>query len=123
MAKGKYQKWLTPDGLILLEGWARNGLTEEQIAHNMGISVRTLERWKEDHCQICQSLKRTKEVVDLEVENALYQAAMSGNVTAQIFWLKNRRAAAWKDKPEDTSAVKNNIKITFASEEMNEYGD
>lgn len=123
MAKGKYQKWLTPDGLILLEGWARNGLTEEQIAHNMGISRSTLKEWKKSYPAISAALKRTKEVVDLEVENALYQAAMSGNVTAQIFWLKNRRAAAWKDKPEDTSAVKNNIKITFASEEMNEYGD
>lgn len=42
MAKGKYEKWLQPENLILLEGWARNGLTDEQIAHNMGITVKTL---------------------------------------------------------------------------------
>ena len=123
MAKGKYQKWLTPDGLILLEGWARNGLTEEQIAHNMGISRETLRVWKNTYSAISDALKRTKEVVDLEVENALYQAAMSGNVTAQIFWLKNRRRMAWKDKPEDTEAVQNKVTITFASQEMEEYGD
>ena len=26
MAKGKYADWLTPDGLLLLEGWARDAL-------------------------------------------------------------------------------------------------
>ena len=37
MAKGKYQKWLEPEGLLLLEGWARDGLTDEQLAQKMGI--------------------------------------------------------------------------------------
>lgn len=46
MAKGKYEKWLEPEGLILLEGWVRDGLTEEQIAHNMGISRSTLNDYK-----------------------------------------------------------------------------
>lgn len=36
MAKGKYQEWLEPEGLLKLEGWARDGLTDEQIAQNMG---------------------------------------------------------------------------------------
>ena len=39
VAKGKYQKWLTPEGLLLLEGWARDGLTDEQIAKKIGIEV------------------------------------------------------------------------------------
>lgn len=42
MAKGKYADWITPDGLLLLEGWARDGLTDEQIAHNIGVNVKTL---------------------------------------------------------------------------------
>ena len=46
MAKGKYQEWLEPDGLLLLEGWARDGLSDEQIAHNMGIVTSTLYDWK-----------------------------------------------------------------------------
>lgn len=75
MAKGKYQKWLEPENLTLLEGWARNGLTDEQIAHNMGISVRSLYEYKERFPQILQSLKKGKEVVDFEVENALLKKA------------------------------------------------
>lgn len=48
MAKGKYEYWLTPEGLLKLEGWARDGLTDEQIAHNMGISRSTLNKWKNE---------------------------------------------------------------------------
>lgn len=76
MAKGKYQEWLTEEGLLQLESWARNGLTDEQIASNMGITPKTLYRWKEQYCQICQSLKRGKEVVDIQVENALLKRAL-----------------------------------------------
>lgn len=101
MAKGKYQEWLEPDGLILLEGWARDGLTIEQIAHNMGVADSTLRKWKGEHEAISAALKKGKEVVDFEVENALLKAAMEGNTTAQIFWLKNRRPDRWREKPKE----------------------
>lgn len=78
MAKGKYQEWLTPEGLLRIEGWARDGLTEEQIAHNMGIAYSTLKNWKDDHLAILAALKKGKEVVDREVENALFERALGG---------------------------------------------
>jgi replicative DNA helicase len=101
-AKGKYEYWLTKEGLILVQGWARDGLIDEQIAHNMNISVTTLNDWKKKYTVIYEALKKGKEVVDYAVENALLKEAISGNVTAQIFWLKNRRPQAWRDKPEIT---------------------
>ena len=58
MAKGKYEKWLEPDGLLLLEGWARSGLTDEQIAKNMGISRSTLNDWKNKYPDISDTLKK-----------------------------------------------------------------
>lgn len=95
----------------MLEGWARDGLTDEQIAHNIGISAQTLYDWKNKYPEISEALKRGKEVVDYEVENALVQQAKSGNVTAIIFWLKNRRPDKWRDKPvEDTSQRLDEIK-------------
>lgn len=100
MAVGKYQKWMEPDGLLLLEGWARDGLTDEQLAHNMGITAKTLYVWKKEYRAICEALKKGKEVVDYEVENALLNKALGGDTTAQIFWLKNRRPDKWRDKPE-----------------------
>lgn len=76
MAKGKYQEWLTPEGLLKLEGWARDGLTDEQISQNIGISRDTFYRWKKEYTDISDTLKRGKEVVDRQVENALLKRAL-----------------------------------------------
>lgn len=99
----KYKDWLEPDALLRIEGWARDGLTDEQISQNMGISSDTLIQWKKRFPEISESLKRGKEVVDYIVENALFKSAIEGNVTAQIFWLKNRKPKKWRDKPESES--------------------
>jgi len=100
IAKSKAEYWLTSEGLILLEGWARDGLTDEQIAHNMGLAAGTLYRYKALYGEICEAIKKGKEVVDYTVENALYLSAIGGNVIAQIFWLKNRKADKWRDRTE-----------------------
>ena len=105
------EEWLEPDNLILLEGWARSGLTEEQIAHNMGIDRTTLYRWKKKDCNILNALKRNKDIVDFEVENALLKNAMEGNVTAQIFWLKNRKQLEWREKIEYSTDTKEISKL------------
>lgn len=130
MAKGKYARWLKPESLTLLEGWARDGLTDEQIAQNIGVAVCTLYDWEARFPEISEALKKGKEVVDYEVENALYKRAVgytyeeetkemsrdprTGEITRQtvrvtkkhvppdvlalIYWLKNRKPKAWRDK-------------------------
>ena len=67
----KYEYWLTPEGLLLLEGWARDGLTDEQISNNIGISRSTLAEWKKKYEDISDTLKKGKEVVDIQVELSL----------------------------------------------------
>lgn len=111
VAKGKYERWLEPDGLTLLEGWARDGLTDEQIAQKMGVNIATLYRWKQEYCEICEALKRGKEVVDYQVENALLNKALGGDTTAQIFWLKNRKPDKWRDKPQEEKQVADTVKV------------
>lgn len=127
MAKGKYQRWLEPGGLLLLEGWARDGLTDEQIAGNVGITATTLYEWKNRFPEISEALKKGKEIVDIQVENALLKRALGyeymeerveisekdgrkviqttkttlPDTAAQIFWLKNRRPDRWRDKPQE----------------------
>ena len=76
MAKGKYQEWLTDEGLLLLEGWARDGLTDEQIAEKMCVNIATLYRYKQSYSEICEALKKGKDVVDRKVENALLKRAL-----------------------------------------------
>lgn len=72
----KYTEWLTKEGLLLIEGWARDGLTDEQIAHNIGISRSTLNVWKKRFSDISDTLKSGKEVIDRKVENSLLKRAL-----------------------------------------------
>lgn len=83
--RGKYQEWLTKEGLVKLEGWARDGLTDEQIATNMGISRSTLNEWKKKYPDISDTLKRGKEVVDRQVENALLKRALGYEYTEKKY--------------------------------------
>lgn len=96
----RIDEWLQDDKLILLEGWARDGLTKEQIANNIGIGRTTLYEWEQKEPNIMNAIKKGREVVDFEVENALLKNALEGNVTAQIFWLKNRKQLQWREKIE-----------------------
>lgn len=140
MAKSKVNEWLEQDKLVLLEGWARSGLTNEQIAKNIGISPKTLYEWQNKHSDIRNTLKKGKEVVDFEVENALLKRALgytvelkkqkvtkdgevvnvkeemyiAPDVTAQIYWLKNRKPLDWRDKiqienNESAKAINENL--------------
>ena len=128
----KINDWLENDKLILLEGWARDGLTDEQIAKNIGIATSTFYEWKKKELEFSEALKKGKEVIDFEVENALLKRALgyeyeeetyengiltkkvkkhvAPDTTAQIFWLKNRKPNNWKDRietDEDKEAVAN----------------
>lgn len=83
MAKGKSDRWRTPEGLLKISAWARNGLTNEQIAHNMGISRSTLDEWVKKYPDISDALKKEKEVADIIVENSLYQKAIGIRMTVK----------------------------------------
>lgn len=99
MAEAKYKEWLLPENLLRIQGWAMDGLIDSQIAENMGISYSTFKEWKNKHSAILTVLKISKDVADRQVENALFKAATKeGNVTAQIFWLKNRKPKKWREQ-------------------------
>lgn len=85
MAKGKYEYWITPEGLLKLGGWARDGLTDEQVAKNMGISRSTLNEWRKKYPDISDTLKRGKEIADVEVENALFKKAIGGRYSEERY--------------------------------------
>lgn len=127
---GKYGAWIAPEGLLKIQGWARDGLSDKQIAHNIGITQTTLYEWQKRFPELSEALKKGKEVVDREVENALLKRALGyeydevtqepvtdkdtgitemrvtkrvtkqivPDVTAQIFWLKNRKPDEFRDK-------------------------
>ena len=122
----KYTEWITEEGLLKIEGWARDGLTDKQIAENIGVAYSTFRDWIKRFPALSAPLKRGKEVIDRQVENALLKRALgyeyvettkeltdlgltvtkqvtkqvAPDTTAQIFWLKNRKPKEWRDKKE-----------------------
>lgn len=126
MAQGKFKEWLTEDGLKQIQSWVRDGLTDIQVAKNMGISKTTFYDWMNKYPAMSDSVKKGKQPVDFEVENALLKRALGYEIeetntfitmnskgekvqkvnktkkhiapdaTAAIFWLKNRRPDKWR---------------------------
>lgn len=114
MAKSKWED--VKDKLILVEGWARDGLTNEQIADNLNIGKTTFYKLLKEHPELSELLKKGKENIDYQVENALLKSALSGNVTAQIYWLNNRKPKQWKNKRENET---NNDELSKVDELLN----
>jgi hypothetical protein len=124
------------------------GLTDVEMAEFFSVSERTLNTWKKAHPDFLQSLKAGKIEADTHVATGLYQSAIGGhvvtetrvheapdgsitrttetkqvppNVTAQVFWMKNRQPAKWRDKHE----IQQDISTTGVStlEELDAFYD
>lgn len=102
------------------------GATDEFLANYFEVSVSTLNKWKIEHPQFSEALKKGKEEADLKVAESLFSRACgysheetklcqhegaftdekkvikhyAPDPTAAIFWLKNRQKEVWRDKQE-----------------------
>lgn len=80
--KSDAEKWTEEDNLLRLEGWARSGLTDKQIAEEkIGVAESTFTGWKKRYPAIYDALKKGKAPVDIEVENATLKMALGYTVT------------------------------------------
>jgi len=134
----------------LAKAYARDGLTMEQIAHNLGISRPTLYEWQKKHPELREALQEGREVVDIQVENALLKRAlgyeyeeietivkkddrgttparvkkvkkhMAPEMAAMIFWLKNRVPQKWRDKPDAGKGDKARAAVTELVDRLKE---
>ena len=125
----------------LVRWMARCGLTNAEIARSpeFGISERTFRTWQIEHPEILQSLKEGRDLADDRVEDSLYKRALgyeyeetettagadgsrrikktkkavAPDVTACIFWLKNRQPERWRDvrQVEQTGAGGGPIRV------------
>lgn len=99
------------------------GYTDDQLADFFEVAVSTIQKWKLDHPEFSDSIKKGKDISDAEVTDSLYQRAMGyaapdtdirvidnkivktqitkhypPDTAAAIFWLKNRQKKMWRDK-------------------------
>jgi predicted transcriptional regulator len=131
----KYEQWKIDnelnDKLFLIECWARNGLSNVDIANNLGITTETFYQYIKKYTDFSDALRKGKEITDFIVENALYKRAIGfeyneiktkyinghlaektvikkfipPDVTAQAFWLKNRKPSDWREKQEVQQSI------------------
>lgn len=134
--KSKYEYWLSEEGLTKISGWARDGLTDEEIAKKCQVSARTFAGWKTRFPQLGAILKQGKDYVDRKVEQSLLKRALGfsyeektygkdgtltkcvtkmvvPDTTAIIFWLKNRKPEEWRDKQEILKTDDNDQVMAF----------
>ena len=114
MAKGKYEMWQEDDNITLLGAWARDGLTQAQIAKNMGIALSTLKEWIKKYPAISAALKKGKELADYEMENALYKKGTGYTVTL-------RKPIKLKEVEYDNNGKKISEKEKIEYAEVEEY--
>ena len=139
-----YTNWLTEEGLGQVKNWAEEGNINKEIAHKMGINIATLYEWQIRFPDFADAIKKGKEVIDEQVENSLLKRAMgyqyeeitlgknqhgelivvkkvmksqAPDVTAQIFWLKNRNPKEWRDKVEFHSEHSGTITVQMGDVE------
>lgn len=74
MAKSKWPQ--VKERLAEIEKWFRDGLKEEQVCKNLGISHQTLNVYKKAHPELLDAIKRGKRVIVTEIENALVKRAL-----------------------------------------------
>ena len=117
----KYREWLEPEKLNLVRNWKMNGLTNEEVAKNMGIARSILYEWQNRFPELKDALKTGKAEANAIVENKLFQKAVKGNMTAIIFYLKNNMRDKYNDSqigPEERELVKQRIKKEKAQAAM-----
>lgn len=112
----KYETHVAPR-LGEVADWVRNGATEREIAERLDIAMSTFCEYKKGFSEFSEVLKKTRDSVDGDVENALLQNALKGNITAQIFWLKNRRPKLWRDKPVEEIAEEEKVELVLRIED------
>lgn len=136
--KSKYEEYVK-DKLDSIQGWARDGLSLQEIADNLGIALSTLCNYKNQYPELNEALKKGVDESLYTVENALFKAACGyyyteeemtkngniveltkyakPNITACIFYLKNKAPnGKWRDKQEhDVNA--NVAQVIFEGED------
>lgn len=136
--KVSLDEWLKPNSerLLRLKRWIRDGLNDEQIYNNMGISKATFYRWQKDEAFKTLFVYERETVISM-VEDALIKRAMGydykedgltkdgmivpiskhmpADVKALIFYLTNRKDSKWKTKVETQSNVEMQMEAEFAN--------
>lgn len=140
--------WLSEEGLTLIRGWRRNGVSiKNLVKQNIGISMTAWYGWFRESEDLRKACNDGKEVANYAVEDALYRRAIGydyeervyelvegemtlvriyskhlpPDVKAILSWLYNRKPEVWRSiqEPLESSQYTETIKnILVAMKEV-----
>ncbi len=84
----KAKGWLGSEGLILIEGWAREGFSEDEIAAKCGVTPEVFRKWKSRNPELQAALCFGREATDFLAERALYKRVLGYDYTEETWELK-----------------------------------
>jgi predicted transcriptional regulator len=148
MAKSKWPQVETR--LELVEKWARVGLSDKQIAKNLGISESLIYVYKKEHPDFLESLRRGRESFLAEVENALIKRALGvhyseskiyieetdGEVTRYVeksekylppsvgacsILLKNKDSGNWSNNPAQEDLERERLELEIEKQRKKDF--
>jgi len=87
--------WIMAQGVALVGGWRRGGMTVDDVAGKIGVGGRTLARWASQSEELAAALAVDREVADFMVEDVLFNKSLAGDHKAYEFWLRHRMPEKW----------------------------
>lgn len=145
--------WLSPEGLVLIAGWRRNGVALTTIAtEHIGVSKTAFWGWYKESEELRKACSVAKDVCDMTVEDALYRRAVGYDYWEEVWdliegelrlsrklkkhmppdtkaimqWLFNRLPLQWRALQEplqDTQYTETIKNILVAMKEVAESGE
>src|SRR5262249_33872210 len=111
-----------PEYATVVEKLCLLGARDADLARAFDVSESTIDNWKTAHRKFMVAQKAGRELAEGEFANSLYRRAMGDgdpppDVTACIFWLKNRRPDLWRDDHRQEHAITTPGKCELTPEE------
>ena len=106
MAIGKYKEWLTPEGLATIEGYARDGLNDNEIAKKLHITPSTFYEWLKNFSEIKETIKIARVPVNEIVEKTFFDTKLKPQTVVETITEKTIHRDAEGNITSSTEHVK-----------------
>lgn len=104
MKKLPAEFWLSNYGIKIIYSMRLRGFTLREISRKIGITIKEIKNLASENEEFMKAISIDPETADMLVEYALFEKAISGNVSGAINWLRVKRKDVWKGVCEKNSA-------------------
>lgn len=82
--KHDYKDWVEGAGLEKICEWSRHGLSDRQIAKNIGVTTMTFYNWKKRFAEFAEAVDKAKSELKIELEKSMFELAIGKAFVEEI---------------------------------------